>query len=802
MATAFRPESVAATVHVANLVRSKFEAENFMIAEAEDGSTLMGPSSFADFDEGTSYRFFGRWEDSKYGYRFRFHTFAKLTPLSRRGVIKYLSTAPGIGAVTAGKLFDRYKQNTISQIRDLPATVAEECGLNLEAILRVAELITEDEKYQETKVELCDLFAGRGFSSKITGYVLAKWKQAAPAVIKADPFALIGIPSAGFKRVDKLYLDLDHDPAALIRQVHCAIYCIAQNYDGHTWQPAEAIVGRLLEFIPDANPLEAFRHGIKSGLLEKIKDDHGKTWITSRKFAADERAAASHLRRIAANRVLWPIEEICESTSEGDGLPSAHQLEQLRKATAGGIGAFVGVPGSGKTHTLAYLLKAVIKKYGAEKIKVIAPTGRAAVRCTEALESAGVTGIRATTIHTALIQCGAMGFGTSGGFTADEKKFARLDCSFLICDEFSMPDIELAANLFKSVGSDCNVLLVGDPNQLPPIGHGAPLRDILESSIPIGQLTEVRRNSGRIVSACLQIKAGQMFDDSPKLDLDAVPAENLKIYEAASDKESIDTLTQILTRMKTFDPVNDTQIVVAKNKGNAVARFAANQYLQNLLNPDGKSCAQNPFRIGDKIVCMKNDRFNAVEKIGYAPDVVGNYGDMKDPIGKGSLLVPITNGEIGRVIAIAPKQVVALFPKIGSPGVLIRFFANDGGNEDAKAGDEEDTGSAGNFELGYAVTTHKLQGGSAPLVIVLVDSAAGMVTSREWIYTAISRASRACLVIGQRSTIAKMIARKSSSIRKTFLADLVVGGLLFQSQEVIHEQEDGSAEENARALNA
>lgn len=785
------PKDRTKTEHVAEVRRVVFENPSgpFVILELADGYTALGPATIEDFEARTQYRFLGRWEnDPARGYRFRFSAWVVHAIGSRTGVIKYLVTlCHGIGQKTAVKLWDTYRERAIDTLRDDPARCAAECGIDLVTAQAASAELIEDKRFQNTKVELNGLFAGRGFHGKLIDESIIRWGVRAGEVIRANPFRMLGMSGAGFKRCDKLYTDLGLNPKALKRQVYCLLHAISIDRSGHTWFDSFNLECKLQEYIPDAEPERAFKLAIRAGMLSEYFDDCDRRWLTTRFRAYAEEQIATHTKRLSQARSLWPIARVPVSQVEGDKLPSAHQVEQLARATTGTVGLFCGGPGTGKSHTLAYLIREILAEFGRESVLALAPTGKAAVRMSQSLASAGVE-LATSTIHSALMKCGAMSRSDHDDDFDGSDRPGKLLSRFLFIDETSMVDANLLAVLLGALPTGSHVLFIGDPHQLPPVGHGSPLRDLIAfGGIPYGELVEVRRNAGQIVHACQRIKAGEPYETSERFDLEATPPANLMHNEARTEDDAVGLLEYTLRNLRSFDPTWQTQVIVARNKGGVVTRKELNTRLQQLLNPDGHTVKPNPFRVGDKIVCLKNCWQTAVqlyadERNAYRPDEflrdAANYETVYMPTGvsgwdRGVKTTPrevyIANGEIGRVIAVGPKLLIAFFSD-GEFAVRIPMGNTRDENDQVDEKDDE-SGRGCNFDLGYALTCHKLQGSEAPLVIVMADAAGGGVAGREWWYTAISRASRACLTIGQRAAIDKQRQRVATTNRKTFLVE-------------------------------
>jgi exodeoxyribonuclease V alpha subunit len=294
---------------------------------------------------------------------------------------------------------------------------------------------------------------------------------------------------------------------------------------------------------------------------------------------------------------------------------SDHQREQYALAARGSIAVLGGRPGTGKTFSLARILSSIPSGRSA----VAAPTGKAAVRITESLQSAGVQGIRATTIHSLL---GPSRDEDSGQWSFEHNEENPLDLDWIFVDESSMVDAPLAASLLEARKPGCRIMFVGDVNQLAPVGYGAPLRDMTAAGVPYGELTEIRRNAGRIVRCCHGIIDKHRFEPSPKLDLAAESPENLLHVERRDPDGQVEAIKAMLERFRggmelqvrkdreivsrRIDPVWDCQILVPVNEKSPLGRVRLNKTLQGFLNPGGETAAGSPFRVDDKIVCTRN----------------------------------------------------------------------------------------------------------------------------------------------------------------------------------------------------
>jgi exodeoxyribonuclease V alpha subunit len=782
MATAtkyFAPKDRTRREHVGQLDRVVWcdPDRPAVIIRLTDGASVIGPGVTEQFVRGQQYRFHGRWSDGKFGPEFKFETFTLDVPHSKVAVVKYLTeTCRGVGKITAEKLFDKFGPDAVRLLREEPRTVADAGFLGLSGAEDAARDLERFAHVERTKVDLFGIFAGRGFPSRLIDRAIATWGVRAPDVIRRDPFALLvrRLPGCGFKRCDKLYLDLRHKADGSKRQAVAAWHAIREDRSGSTWLDAADVIDAVLKHIPGADPIKSLRVLIRAGWV-RLRRDGDARYVAIRERADAEQRIADNIRRLSRFPSLWPA--LLVSSAEGDGLPSKHQAEQWRRATAGAVGFLCGGPGTGKTHTLSFGLKQLTADHGPAQAAVCAPTGKASVRAGESLRARGLD-IRATTFHQ-LLEIGRNGHDGDGwGFVRGRDH--PLDARFYIPDEASMVDAGLMADFLDAVPTGGNVLFVGDPYQLPPVGHGAPLRDLLAAGLPQGELTEFRRNSGAIVRACAEIKAGLPVTFCDQVDLTAADLQNLRLIECGQ-AEARGVLEDVLDQVASlgFDQVWETQIITPLNDKSDLSRVKLNERLGGLLNPAGRSAKGNPFKVGDKIICLRNMRLKTVVPIASRfgdPDMMMDAANYQAVTAAGDQRPAewyVANGEIGRVVAVSERHTVARFGGFDVPLVLIANAKRK--NTEGEDGEEAATGAAADFDHAWAITVHRSQGSEWPVVLCLIDDAGSMIADRNFWYTAISRARSLCVVIGPRGVFDRQVKRQALTRRRTFLADLLKG---------------------------
>lgn len=398
------------------------------------------------------------------------------------------------------------------------------------------------------------------------------------------------------------------------------------------------------------------------------------------------------------------------------------QLLVVRRVKNNNVSILCGAPGVGKTYTIKAVLE-LAKKEGWRTL-MAAPTGKAAKRMEE------LTEYEASTIHKMLKP-----MMMDGSFTFEANRKNPLFAQLIIIDELSMIDTWLMDSLLQAIDfTKTKLLLVGDPNQLPSIGCGAILRDIIDSGvIPTTTLTKIQRNAGDIVYACHLIKDGQMYQPSDKLDIDA--GKNLRHIHQA-ENNIMPTLKAIVCQKCPelgYDPVWDVQVISPTNKKGNLSCEAINVMLQTELN-DGRKIKGTPYRVGDKVIQTKNANMTGVNK-------AKEY---------------IVNGDMGQIISTQKSFLVVNFLNPDRQ-VLI-----------------PQKGPDNNLLLAYAITCHRAQGSEAPIIILPITDAYGYFADRTWVYTAISRARDFCVTIGDIDKVKRSVGKIAALYRQTGLKDLLI----------------------------
>lgn len=783
----------------------RFRRDSFVILTARQAPpvkvglprqfSLLGDAEPGELKAALPYRFWGRWEPANhYGQSFRFDSFAPAQPHGRAGVVGYLQQARHIGEVYAGLLWEDFGADAVRVLREEPERAAAAIGprFSIEKAREAAADLAKLAAAENLTIQLMDLFAGRGFGRSCVRQALKLWGAKAIEVLTRDPHRAQALRGVGFIKADKFYLDLGKNPAKLKRQAYCLSYATlkASDQQGHVWVPWEEGVEYLRAAVAgtDVLPEKALTLATRGRLLKTKRDARGRLWAADMRRAAAEEYVCRHLiDALAGETIEWPELDGPEFAELTD-----HQREQLRLALSGPVAILGGRPGTGKSFTLVRLVRAILAQHG-RCVSVMAPTGKAAQRVKELMAEARLTGVKPTTIHSGL----GVAKVDEGGWQFQHDERNPLNCRFLIVEEASMLGTGLLRSLLAARARGCGVLFVGDVNQLPPVEYGAPLRDMIAAGLPYGELREIHRNAGTIVRVCSAIVDGQPWQPDEQIDLQAEGGpKNLVLVPAgkASAPTAVRHLLETLRDTSPYDPVWDVQVLVAVNDRSTLSRKILNRQLQDLLNPQPGD-RKTPFRVGDKVIQLRNSFLQlAVSKPSRLQRVNTTTFEITRPNewSPSDETTLIANGEIGRVIHAEEKKTVVVFPSSDKPVIVFRGSrrnadADDDGpettGEHAKAtgkrdpqtdGERTDTGC--DLDLAFAVTTHKMQGSQAPIVIVCLDEYPGAtgefgVCDLAWLYTAFSRAQKAVFAVGMKHTADTMCRRTFINRRKTFMQE-------------------------------
>jgi len=749
---------------------------------------LKGADEDKELREGITYIFHGRhttYQNKKTKVaepQFAFESFGRLPASDKEGVVSYLiSHGEGycIGRARCTKLWDVLGENAVKIARTQPDEVARvlreaRFSVSDEQVANFSAALIADEATETVLLDTMKLLNGRGFPRKTPKLLIKRkeWGARTPEILREDPFRLLvdKIPGCGFKRCDSLYLDLGHDPKSIKRQALAAWYGVSCDSNGNTWVLRSVAYDSVTANVGKSgtDPVAATRHAINEGYLCEIQtsgingpvvENGSHKWVAETWKSDQEHELAERIAAKMSEHADWPTREEIKAT---EPRIAEHQLDQLEKAMRGAVCILGGGPGTGKTFCAAALLKCIEAKQGANTIAAAAPTGKAAVRVTENLNRYQLS-LRGRTWHSLLLE-------------VEIKELHHFRQRLLLGDETSMNDSGLMGRVFEKLPRASQIILVGDVHQLPPVGHGAPLRDMIAAGVPYGEFTEVQRNSGMIVRACERIRQGRTYDVLRSLHQADIKAEdplNLVRLEAHSTDDFYTQLGYVTewAIQKGYDPIQDCQVIapVGKKGRTEIGCPEINAVLQASLNPNTQE--QNiPFRMADKVVNTKNSWFKSLKSDHNNEEVQSNESGE----------VYVANGELGIVKEVGQGFIVV---DVSAPNRTIRVNVGkqsektDDGDKPGDYDDQEDKTNTGcSWMLGYCLTVHKSQGSEFPINVVILDAsaAAKRVNSREFLYTAISRGKSLTVEIGLDSTVAAMIRRSVLPLRKTFLKEQIL----------------------------
>ena len=686
----------------------------FRLAERE--ITVLGTCAAAW--EGEDLHATGEWvNDPVRGRQFKAKTVECIPPKSAEGIRRYLASGliHGIGPVLANRIVDKFGADTIDVLDHHSGRLREIPKVGPKKIESIIKGWREGKGTREVMI----FTQTYGISASKASKIYRKYGPDSVAIIKRDPYRLCrDIWGIGFLTADRIALAVGLPKDSPLRARAAIVHTLRTEADesGHCWtsEPdlllhAQELVGISVEVLA-----EALKAEIDEGRVVKEEDR-----LYLRDLWAAERRVAAKLKDMLSSSPSFasidPDKAVAWWEKKAGFTLAPAQLRAVRKSISSKVSIVTGGPGVGKTTIIRALVEIFAARTGAHKINVQlgAPTGRAAKRMTES------TGAPAQTLHRLLKYN-----PRTNEFTFNEEK--PLPGDVFIFDETSMVDIRLMADLVAALPRRATLILVGDTDQLPSVGPGNVLHDLIRSgAIPTSQLTEIFRqdNSGLIVRNAHHVNAGEPFETrSGASDFYFIPQDD----PAKALDYALDFMGTRIPRHFHMEPLQDVQVLTPMRR-NLLGSENLNAAIQQRLNGTGPSIQRGGmcFRVGDRVMQLRNN---------YDKDVF--------------------NGDVGFVqeVQTADRSLVVLF---------------DGKPVEYRAGDLDE------LTLAYATTIHKSQGSEYPAVIVLLHRQHFMMLQRNLLYTAITRGRKLVLVIGAAWAVKQAIETNTVRERRTTLAERV-----------------------------
>ncbi len=708
------------------------------VAVGRSQQTVVG--SMLELSSGENVTFQGDWtEHSVYGKQFAAKTCEITPPDSLSSVEKYLGSGliRGIGPATAKLIVKHFGMDAISILDEHPERLTEVTGIGPKKAAMILESYTEQMSMRRVMLFLQNYGLSPNLSTKIAKY----YGEAAIDLIKQNPYRLVtDIEGVGFLTADRIALSMGLDPHSEFR-VRSALYYLltdAAMSSGHTYLPKPLLAQRAVQMLRVEESL--VENQLTQALLTKMLmgfrlPDQEEDCLCLPFYFQAESEIATRLHYLMESRPYKKVTGLAQRLAALEAELNIHlspmQRQAVQSAVQEGVLIITGGPGTGKTT----IIRCILRLLGDENdILLCAPTGRAAKRMTEA------TGAEAKTIHR-MLEYG----GEENVFVRDENYPLETDC--LIVDEMSMVDVSLMRGLLRAVLPGTRLILVGDADQLPSVGAGNVLRDLLQSDvIPSVRLTDIFRQdeSSMIVVNAHRINEGEL------------PALNAKgadffFERRVSQSEAAETICALLkNRLPKYlgfpkkswqqEAIRAIQVLSPTKKGDC-GSLNLNRLLQTALNPEKQGLdsllhGETEFRVGDKVIQTKNDY-----QLAFLRQTTTGVEE-----GAG-----VFNGDVGYIEAVDPAE-----------HLLTVCF-----DEERHVTYQKQQLDA--LELAYCLTVHKSQGCEFPVVVMPVVGGPPMLMARNLLYTALTRARQLVVLVGREEVIGQMVANNHVVKRYTTL---------------------------------
>ena len=706
----------------------------YTVAEVSSGGQLhTAVGTVPHITEGTRVVLTGEWvSHAVYGAQFKIGTVSVQAPDTLEGISRYLASGvvPGVGPVTAQRIVDHFGLETLDVIRYQPGRLTEIEGIGASKATAIAQGFAEHYEMQAAMVFLQSLGISTGTATKIYRQYGAGTEQC----VKANPYQLVDdVDGVGFKTADRIAQSMGIDERSLPRMKAGLIHVLkeASAGEGHTCLPQKALYDwaqRLLGADDPERLEEALaRLAMDGRVMMEAVDGEVMVWLPV--FRAAEREVAKRVLELTRGQeeLFWAdVGDVVDGEADRKGISLApEQREAVVAALLGGVSVVTGGPGTGKTTCINTVI-GVLEGAGL-KVALAAPTGRAAKRMTEA------TGHESKTLHRLLEY--AAGEDGEGYFKRDEKN--PVDADAVIVDEASMVDILMMQKLLKAIRPGSRLVLVGDADQLPSVGPGNVLKDVITSGMArVVCLKRIFRQaeSSLIITNAHRVNEGQMPELS-RMDSDFFFERKRTAEEALSSTLAL--VSHRLPKYGNWDPLKDIQVLTPTRKGE-LGVTALNQKLQQAFNPPHPVKREHRwgdtvFRMGDKVMQIRNN-YNMTWR-------------KQQPMGPDETGDGVFNGDMG------------IITDIDNEGRLLTVLFDDGRECTYEFSQAEE------LQLAYAVSIHKSQGSEFPVVVLPLVGGPPMLLTRNLLYTAITRAKKLVVITGREDCISQMVSNNRIRLR-------------------------------------
>ena len=658
----------------------------------------------------------GKWQTTKYGVQLLIEHFAEIIPPSIDGIIGYLSSGliRGVSEITAKKITDKFGLDTLSIIENSPDRLSEVKGLSDKKISKIVDSYAQNKSLRN----IVSFLTPFGITLNKAVRIQDAFGEKAMEILNERPFELCDIPGFGFKTVDSIARKIKYKPNDKMRIKAAAKHIITEmKSEGHVFMDQQELRDKCFELLNDDLRYISVTHDeIRNCLVELIRsrnliNNNGNIY-SPYMFKAEVELAKMIAERVFSEAVVYPnLDVLIDSAQKHQGIMlSKAQSEAVKMCFSNNISIITGGPGTGKSTVLKVVVEVYKTLTGKDDILLAAPTGKAAKRMGECT---GMPGAR--TIHSAL------------GLTTDEAEEKNvIEEGLVVLDEMSMVDLSIAYKLMKSVSKDSRIVFVGDAEQLPSVGAGNVFSDMLNSGcIEVTRLDTVFRQSG---TSRIALNAEEIRNNGSKL----LYGNDFNFITATSDTEALEIVKHCYIQEINDVGIDNVQILAPFRSRGETSVKNINEIIRELINPfvgnrNELFCDGNKFRLNDRVIQLKN--------------VNG-----------------INNGDVGFIKSVYPDE-------DDVKHAIIEF--SDGIRADYPERDLDI------IDLAYATTIHKAQGSEYSTVIIPIMMSHYIMLKRNLIYTAITRAKKKVILVGEKRALMAGIHKNDSAKRNTLLSERI-----------------------------